>query len=141
MPYTCTIEGSISVAGNVMLTSTVEEDGRKYACEGELVTFTCQVIGSLSLQWRSSLIRQIGFTTDPADPMTVSRLPFIATVTNIARSGINTNFTSTLQVNALKSYARNDTTVECRNLQGVTESSRFTVAGNTSGYCQTQEIF
>ena len=119
----------ISVAGNVMLTSTVEEDARQFACEGEMVTFTCQVIGSLSLQWRSPLIRQIGFTTDPADPMSVSRPPFIATLTNVARSGIDTNFTSTLQVNALKSYVRNDTTVECRNLQGVTEVSRFTVAG------------
>ena len=119
----------ISVAGNVMLTSTVEEDARQFACEGEMVTFTCQVIGSLSLQWRSPLIRQIGFTTDPADPMSVSRSPFIATLTNIARSGIDTNFTSTLQVNALKSYARSDTTVECRNLQGVIEVSRFTVAG------------
>ena len=71
----------ISVAGNVMLTSTVEEDARHFACEEEMVTFTCQVIGSLSLQWRSPLIHQIGFTTDPADPVSVSRPPFIATLT------------------------------------------------------------
>ena len=115
-----------------MLTSTVIEDGRQFACERELVTFTCQVIRSASLQWRSPLIRQIGFTTDPADPMSVSRPPFVATLTNITGSGGNINFTSTLQVNALSSYARSDTTVECRNLLGVTEQSRFTVAGNNS---------
>jgi len=50
LPFACTIEDSISVAGNVTLTSTVEEDGRQFACEGEVVIFTCQVIGSLVSQ-------------------------------------------------------------------------------------------
>ena len=36
-----------SVAGNVVLTSIVEEDGRQFAY-GKMVTFTCQVIGSFS---------------------------------------------------------------------------------------------
>ena len=120
----------ISVAGNVILTSNVEEDGRQFACEGEMVTFTCQVVRSGSLQWRSPLIRQIGFTTDPADPVSVPRPPFVATLTNITGSGGNTNFMSTLQVTASRMFARSNTTVECRNLLGVTEQSRFTVAGN-----------
>ena len=119
----------ISVAGNVLLNSTVEEDGREYACEGEMVTFTCQVIRSAFLQWNSPLILRISFT-GPLDPMSVSRPPFVATLTNIAGSGGNTNFTSTLQVTASSALARNNTTVECRNLQGVNRSSRFTVTGN-----------
>ena len=127
----------ISVAGNVVLTSTIEENGRKFACEGEMVTFTCQVIGSLSLQWYSPLIRLIVYTTRLDDPVVVSRSPFIATRTSIARSGLNTNFTSTLQVTASRTFARNDTTVECRNQPGVSMSSRFTVAGNSGECCQT----
>ena len=120
-----------SVAGNVLLTSTVEEDGRWFPCEGEMVTFICDVIGSLSLQWDSQRIRQdpIIFSIDPAAPVVVSRSSFIATITSIARSGSSSNSTSTLQVNALRTFARNDTTVECRNWLGVNESSRFTVAG------------
>ena len=115
-----------------MLTSTVERDGRQFACDGEMVTFTCQVVGSLSLQWDSQLIRQdpIIFSIDPVAPVVVSRSSFIA-LTSITRSGTNSNFTSTLQVNASRTFTRSDTSVECRNQFGVNESSRFTVAGIT----------
>ena len=112
-----------------MLTSNVEENGRQFACEGEVVIFTCQVFGSLTLQWDSLLIRQVSFPA--GSTLSTSRPPsFIATLTSIEGSGINSNITSTLQVNASRTFARNDTTVECRNLPGVTEGSRFTVAGN-----------
>ena len=49
---------SISVAGNVVLTSTVEVNGRQYGCEGEVVTFTCQEVRSVFLKWNSPLIHQ-----------------------------------------------------------------------------------
>ena len=126
-----------SVAGNVLLTSTVEEDRRGFACEGEMVTFTCRVIGSLSLQWDSQLIRQdpIIFSIDPVAPVVVSRSSFIATLTSVTRSGSSSNFTSTLQVNASRTFARSDTTVECRNQLGVNESSRFTATGITMMDC------
>ena len=127
----------ISVAGNVVLTSTVKENGRKFACEGEVVIFNCQVNRSLSLQWYSPLIRLIVYTTRLDDPAVVSRSPFIATRTSIARSGLNSNFTSTLQVTASRAFTMNDTTVECRNQPGVSMSSRFTVAGNSGECCQT----
>lgn len=121
-----------------MLTSTVVENERQFACDEEMVIFTCQVFGSLTLQWDSPLIRQITFPA--GSTVSTSRPPFIATLTSIAGSGINSNITSTLQVNASRTFARSDTTVECRNLPGVTEESRFTVAGNNNEYCQTQEI-
>ena len=127
----------ILVAGNVVLTSTVVKYGRQFACEGEVVTFMCQVNRSLSLQWHSPLIREIICSTRLDDPVVVSRSPFIATRTSIARDGLNTNFTSTLQVTASRAFARINTTVECRNQQGVSMSSRFTVAGNSGEYCQT----
>ena len=119
---------SISVAGNVILTSTVEENGRQFACDGEMVTFTCQVIRSFSLQWDSPLIIPISFTSDPVN--TVSSIsPFTATLTRTAGIGVNRNFTSTLQVTALSSLGRSDTSVVCRNQLRVNQTSRFTVAG------------
>ena len=115
-----------------MLKSTVEENRRQFACEGELVTFTCQVFRSIFLQWNSPLIRQtpIVFVTGFTAPVSFVRPPFITTLTSIAGSGINTNFTSTLQVNASRTFRRNDSTVQCKNLQGIAEKSKFTVSGN-----------
>ena len=120
---------SISVAGNVVLTSTVIQDGRQFSCDGEMVTFTCHVIRSATLQWHSPLIRHVVYSILTRDPV-VSRQPFTATLTSIARSGINSNFTSTLQVTTSTIFARGDTTVECRNQQSVSMSSTFTNAGN-----------
>ena len=118
----------ISVAGNVIVTSTVEENGRQYACDGEIVTFTCQIIRSFSLQWDSPLITPITFTSNPVNTMS-PRSPFTATLTSTAGSGFNRNLTSTLQVMALSSFGRSDTTVVCRNQLRVNQTSRFTVAG------------
>ena len=124
-----------------MLTSTVVEYGRQFACEGEVVTFICQVNRSFSLQWYSPLIRLIVYTTRPDDPVVVSRSPFISTHTSIARDGLNTNFTSTLQVTASRAFARINTTVECRNQPGVSMSSQFTVAGNSGEYLSDAYIY
>ena len=123
---------SISVAGNVVLTSTVEENGRQFACKGEMVTFTCQVFKSVFLNWNSPLIHQtpIVFVSGSTALVSTSRTPFIATLTSIAGIGLNTNFTSTLQVNASRTFAKNQTTVQCRNHRRVTKESKFTVAGS-----------
>ena len=124
--FTCATD-FVSVAG-VVLTSTVEENGRQFACEGEMVTFTCQVIRSITIQWDSPLIRQIVLSA--GSTVSTSRPPFIASLTSIVGSGLNANITSTLQVNASRTFRRNETTVQCSNQQSVTEKSRFTVAGN-----------
>ena len=102
-----------------------------------MVTFTCHVLRSVFLQWKSPLIRHtpVVFVTGFTAPLSLLRPPFTATLTSIAGSGLNTNFTSTLQVNASRMFARNDTTVECRNLQGIGEESKFTV----SGTCKNEE--
>ena len=114
-----------------MLTSTVEENGRQFACNGEMVTFTCQVFRSVFLKWNSPLIHQtpIVFVSGFTALVSTSRPLFTATLTSIAGIGLDTNFTSTLQVNASRTFAKNDTSVGCRNLQRVTEESKFTVAG------------
>lgn len=130
----------LTVAGNVMLTSTVEVNGRQFACDGEMVTFNCQVVRSLTLQWHSPLIPQnpIVFQASFTAPTSDLRPPFNATLTSIAGMGPNTNFTSTMQVNASRTNFRgSDTTVECRNQQRVTEESIFTVAGNSEQHQYT----
>ena len=129
--HNCIMAGfwSISVAGNVVLTSTVGENGRRFACDGELVTFTCQVVQSVSLQWESPLTTPIIFDfTSPQQ--SIPRRPFIITLTSIVGSGIMTNFTSILQVNASRTFARTNTIVMCLNQLRVSEESSFTVAGN-----------
>ena len=93
-----------------------------------MVTFTCHVVGSITLQWDSPLIFPIIFSASSTVPQISN--PFIATLTSIAGIGVNSNFTSTLQVNASRAFARNQTTVECRSQQNVNESSSFKVAGN-----------
>ena len=120
------------------MTSSVEENGRQYACDGEIVTFTCQIIRSFSLQWDSPLITPISFTSDPVNTMS-SMSPFTTTLTSTAGSGFNRNLTSTLQVTALSSFGRSDTTVVCRNQLRVNQTSRFTVAGMY--FCQTKSQY
>lgn len=120
---------SDSVAGNLVLNSSVAESGRQFACDGELVIFTCKVARSNSLQWNSPTISSITYVTSSTTPIFSSRLPFFATLTRIAGTGPNTNFTSTLQVNASKAFRQADATVECRNQQQDSKEASFTVAG------------
>ena len=131
------------VAGDVVLTSTMEESGRQFACDGEMVTFTCQVFKSIFLKWKSPLIRQtpIVFVSGFTVPVSTSRPPFIASLTSIAGIGLSTNFTSTLQVNASRTFARNHTTVECRNQRHVTEELKFTVTGTCNMFTSHQTFF
>jgi len=125
------------VAGNVVLTSTVKENGRQFACDAELVTFTCQVVGSVSLLWESPLFSpNVIFSIGDTPPESVSRPPFIATLTSVAGNGTNTNYTSTLQVTASRTYTGNNTTVVCLNQLRVSEESNFTVAG-TCNTCES----
>lgn len=126
LPYS---PDSDSVAGNLVLNSSVEASGRQFPCDGELVIFTCKVTRSNSLQWNSPTISSITYVTSSTTPIFTSRLPFFATLTSIAGIGPNTNFTSTLQVNASKTFQKADATVECRNQQQDSREASFTVAG------------
>ena len=125
----CTHADSCSFAGNVVLNSSVAASRRRFACEGELVIFTCEVVGSNSLEWNSPLISPITYVTRSTAPTSTSRPPFFATLSSIAGDGLNTNFTSTLQVNASRTFQQADTTVECNNQQQESKEANFTVAG------------
>lgn len=98
-------------------------DSRQFACDGELVTFTCQVFLSDILEWNSPLIARIRFSsTDMLQ--SVRREPFFATLTSVVGTNLAANITATLQVNASRMILPPNTTVECNS-----EESNFTTAG------------
>jgi len=106
----------------VLLDSSIG-DSRQFACDGELVTFTCQVFLSDILEWNSPLIAPIRFSsTDMLQ--SVRREPFLATLTSVVGTALEANITATLQVNASRMILPPNTTVECSS-----EESDFTTAG------------
>ena len=117
------------IIGQLVLNSSVTESGRQFACDGERVTFTCQVVGSSILQWNSPSISNnpITYRAGLMPPVTTSRQGFLATLTTIAGGGASTNFTSTLEVNASMEFPQNVTTVQCSNQEDAMKAN-FTVA-------------
>ena len=122
------------IVENVELTSSKQ---RQFTCPGDLVTFTCRVFGSFSLEWRSPLItRRTSFISSNSFPRSVDRSPFNASLINISINGsafTNANFTSTLQVTASRMIMKDATTVMCLSTTA-NETDNFTVAGK---YCIT----
>jgi len=101
-------------------------------CPGDQVTFTCQVFGSFSLEWRSPLItRTASFFASNSIPRSFDRGPFTASLINVSTNGTftNANITSTLQVTASRTIMRDETTVMCLST-AANETDNFTVAGN-----------
>ena len=121
----------LTAADNVVLTSSVIDDGRQFACPGELVNFDCQVFDGFFLRWDSPLITPITYTSTRTAPFSTSSPPFLATLTSRIGSG-PANFTSTLQVTASRDLSNSDTTVECRNQASDSEQLNFATPGKTS---------
>ena len=74
---------SISTAATVILTTSIEDQGRVAACPREEVVFTCRITDSPSLSWLFSSQFQISFV--PSDPqnMTVVVEDVTATLTEV----------------------------------------------------------
>ena len=110
------------IVDNVELTSNKE---RRFTCPGDQVIFTCQVFGSISLEWRSPLITQTtSYVVGDTPPGTLDRNPFTASLINVS----GTNFTSTLQVTASQMIMSNETTVMCLSTTA-NKTDNFTIAG------------
>ena len=104
----------------------------QFACPGEQVTFTCQVIGSHSLEWRSPLITQTtSYTAVDTPLMPINRGPFTISLLSVSgmSTPLNANFISILQVNSSRMITRTETTVMCLNAASESETDNFTVAG------------
>ena len=63
-------------------------------------------------------------------PIGTPRGSFFANLTSVTGGGLNTNFVSTLEVNASRTFPLNDTTLECRNQQLESREASLTTAGN-----------
>ena len=96
------------------------------------MTFTCQVFGSFSLEWRSPLItEQLVYTAIDMPRQILSRGPFTASLINVSTNGtfVNANITSTLQVTASRMIMRDATTVTCLSTTA-NKTDNFTIAGD-----------
>ena len=94
------------------------------------MTFTCRVIGSRLLEWRSPLITQQTLYVAVDTPlMSINRGPFTIFLLSVSGTPLNANFTSILQVNASRTITRTETTVMCLNAASESETDNFTVAG------------
>jgi len=114
----------------VELSSSVDEE-RQFICPGELVTFTCQVFGSSSLEWSSPLISSsITYGTFNTPPDTIIQSPFEANLTSVSMGNIpaDSNITSTLRM----TEPRNTVSVQCLSTQN-NETESFLTTGNKYG--------
>ena len=109
------------------LTSNI---ARQLTCPGDMVVFNCTVFGSSSLEWRSPLItEQIVYTASDIPPRILSQGPVTASLISVSGTPLNSNFTSTLQVNGSRMFMR-DATVTCHSSTLESETDNFTAAGN-----------
>ena len=113
------------ITENVELNSNKQ---RQFTCPGDQVIFTCRVFGSFSLEWRSPLITQTTSYTASSPPDDLDRSPFTASLVERSGTGLNLNFTSTLQVTASRTFVREATTVICLSTTA-NKTDNFIVAG------------
>lgn len=118
------------------LSSNIEEDGRQFACPGELVIFTCEVIQSSIVQMAAEdficLNDPISFVASndigSSGPTTPTDI-FQANLTNVQRESNQTsvaNFTVTLKVKTTNET--NNTEVVCAG-QRTSQREKLTISG------------
>ena len=117
----CLIHAAILPASmaQVSLTSSVQQAGRQAACPGETVTFTCNVLDDVALQWIAG--NQIP-SSDPisfrpnSQTVNISRGSFTATLVSSIRNPSNVwraRFHSQLTVTVGEDNSLNGTQVTC----------------------------
>ena len=131
--YTCSMDTYIPLISrplfldNVELTSNKE---RRFTCPGDQVTFTCRVVGSVSLEWRSPLITQTtSYGAIDTPPAPLIRGPFTAFLIGVSGTNLNANFNSTLEVTASRMILSTQATVTCLSSTPESETDNFTTAG------------
>ena len=94
------------------------------------MTFTCQVFGSSSLEWRSPLLTQpTSYRARDTPLMILNQGPLTISLISVSGTTLNANFTSTLQVTASRMITRTESTVMCLSGTLESETDNFTVAG------------
>ena len=98
----------------MLLTSSVEQDGRQVACPGEVITFTCTVAEAAGISWAAEpfMTNPIVFTFTDQSNDTQDRGVFHAVLKAVTMPDFfRANFISTLTVRASDSL--NGTVVQC----------------------------
>ena len=116
----------LSFADNVELSSNVD-NGRQFICPGELVTFTCRVFMSFSLEWRSPQFSAITYTARSTPPDIIIRsTTFEANLISVSSGTLlaNSNITSTLKM----IRPRDEVSVQCLTTQ-CNKRTNFTLTG------------
>ena len=108
------------------LSTSVDEE-RQFICPGDLVIFSCQVFGSISLEWRSPLISPITYTAFRTPPDTINQGPFEANLISVSmgNSSADSNITSTLRM----TESRSNISLQCLSTQN-NETESFSTTGN-----------
>ena len=82
---------------HVVLNSTSTRDP-PYACRGEQMTFSCEVMNGISLQWASEpdipCDRPIGYTTADDEGKTITRGSYHSNLTSVIRNSLNSYLSS-----------------------------------------------
>ena len=126
------------------LSSNIEEDGRQFACPGELVIYTCEVFQSIIVQMAAEdficLNDPISFVASndigSSGPTTPTDI-FQANLTNVQRESnqsLIANFTVTLTVNT--TYETTNTVVECADILTSSNVQRK----NLTQSCKTEDL-
>ena len=118
----------------VILTSSIEDQGRVAACPGEEVVFTCRASEAAGLTWNSDQFSsEYVFSFVPSDPQNTPRIYgiFTATLTEVIMNPdmvFFPNLTSTLAVTATVELS--GTMIECTaEPQQETENQTLLIAG------------
>ena len=117
------------ITAEVVLVSSVEQEGRAAACPGELVVFTCTVTQGFSLNWASAVFTcdnspspTFVLTASTSVGDTVNCGSFQANVTNVSLVGAGRgNLSSTLTPTAPTSPG---TVVTCSDPSGSQQQSK-----------------
>ena len=127
---------STGMRTHVVLDSTSARDP-PYACRGEEMTFSCEVINGVSLQWASEpdvpCNRSIGYTTADDEGETRTRGSYQSNLTSIIRNSLNSYFSSVLTFTPPRSV--NNVTVHCGDQLGLCGSTEGEHTLNITGKC------
>ena len=91
-PSSCIGTISVDLRTSVFLNSTATRDP-PYACRGEEITFSCEVMNGISLQWVSEpdipCNRPLGYTVGDDEGKTRTRGSYQSRLTSVVRNPLN----------------------------------------------------
>ena len=136
-PNSCTmISDSTGMRTHVVLDSTSTRDP-PYACRGEEMKFSCEVMNRISLQWASEpdipCNNPLGYTTGDDEGETRTRGSYQSNLTSVIRNSLNSYLSSVLTFTPPRSM--NSVAVHCGDQLGHCDSTEGEHTLNITGKC------